>query len=88
MSPLKSPPSHGSTSYSKSLLNAMQSSEKSDVSDTVLLISLVPSILSTLKCNYDECSVIVTRIEPKGTISVVINGRNVFLLEQEIWKYS
>ena len=48
--------------------------QRKDVTDPIILISLVPSILGTLKCSYDQCWLIVTRMEPKGIISCVING--------------
>ena len=71
-----SPPAHGSTAYCSSLLAHMVegNKENSAVSDPVILVSLVPSILGALKCSYEQCWLIVTRMEPKGVISCVIDG--------------
>ena len=52
----------------------METKARDEVTDPLILVSLVPHVQNTLKCNYDQCWLVVTRLEPKGTISVVING--------------
>ena len=71
-----SPPSgQNDISYSKEMLKwVTDRSIKPEVSDPAVLISLVPMTTSTLTCSYKNCQLVVTRIDPKHSMTVVVDG--------------
>ena len=71
-----SPPSgQNDISYSKEMLKwVTDRSIKPEISDPAVLISLVPMTTSTLTCSYKNCQLVVTRIDPKHSMTVVVDG--------------
>ena len=71
-----SPPSgQNDISYSKEMLKwVTDRSIKPEVTDPAVLISLVPMTTSTLTCSYKNCQLVVTRIDPKHSMTVVVDG--------------